>query len=144
MIKDKGQRYWSISFKPCIHYDPQESPRVKKSRGTNHKITALPRPPTARSTSPSSLRSSSPWMLQPKYWRPGASSEAAILWGTERKSWDEAPFVSTVRGRATLSGGYNRELWREPVWSHQDASPAQSDLLSWSVLAPEIAIIILD
>lgn len=51
---------------------------------TNQRRTAAPREPTARSTEPSLFMSIVPWILRPKYCRPGAKSAAAILWKTER------------------------------------------------------------
>lgn len=50
---------------------------------TNQSRTAAPREPTARSTEPSLFMSIVPWMLRPKYCRPGAKSTAAILWETD-------------------------------------------------------------
>lgn len=48
--------------------------------------------------------------------------------------------VSTAQGRATPMGGCSWEPWRKPVWNHQDTSPAESYLLSWSFMVPEIPI----
>lgn len=52
-------------------------------RNTNQRRTAAPREPTAKSTEPSLFMSIVPWILRPKYCRPGAKSAAAILWETE-------------------------------------------------------------
>lgn len=51
---------------------------------TNQRRIAAPRDPTARSTKPSLFMSIVPWILRPKYSRPGARSAAAILWETDR------------------------------------------------------------
>lgn len=52
---------------------------------TNQRRIAAPREPTARSTEPSLFMSIVPWILRPKYCRPGAKSAAAILWETDRR-----------------------------------------------------------
>lgn len=58
--------------------------RFSTGWNTNQRRTAAPREPTARSTEPSSFISIVPWILRPKYCRPGAKSAAAILWDTQR------------------------------------------------------------
>ena len=44
-------------------------------------------------------------------------------------------------GVGTLRRKHNWEPWRQPVWNYQETSSAQSYLLSWSVLEPEISTI---
>lgn len=58
-------------------------------QNTYQRRTTAPREPTARSTDPSLFMSITPWMLRPKYCRPGAKSAAAILWGASGRRGQE-------------------------------------------------------
>lgn len=95
LFRKDGSECWETSFswKNFVMTWSEEIGRGHRGCLAHHSTTALPSEPTAKSTSPSSFRSSCPWMLHPKYIRPGARSAAAIRW----------------KGTGTIQAGFQQE-----------------------------------
>lgn len=73
---------------------------------TNQRRTTAPREPTARSTKSSSFMSIVPWILRPKYCKPGAKSAAAILWKTDGEKHES---LSKCHNDNCLEGKFNKK-----------------------------------